>query len=87
MEALIDLAIAETNTAFDQSGVEIILNLVYGDYIEYDEKIGTNLDPVREARNELNRKTDGIIDEAHDLRADYAAGENKSFIQFKNLLF
>ena len=69
MQALIDLAIAETNTAYDLSGVEIELNLVYASYIAYNETT------IQNARNELNRQTDGIMDEAHQWRADYAAGQ------------
>ena len=67
-DTFLDLAIFETNDAYDNSGINIELNLLHAQYIEYNET------SVRNARDELVRDWDGIIDEVHQMRADYGAG-------------
>ena len=70
----VNLAVTETNTAFELSGVIARLNLVHATYIQYTETIpdGTN-NPFADALNGLHGTNDGIMDEVHDLRTQYGA--------------
>lgn len=68
INALVDLAVAETNTSYNNSGVNTQLSLVYKGEISYTESsnFSTNL-------NRLTGKTDGYMDNVHSLRDQYCA--------------
>jgi hypothetical protein len=66
-EAAIDLAVAETNRAFDSSNVRTRLRLVHATSVEYEE-VGDATDLTR-----LRDRGDGFLDVLHDLRDQYAA--------------
>jgi hypothetical protein len=70
MEDLIQLAIQETNTAYQLSGVDIQLQLVHSyrsNYVEPSSNaFSTSLD-------DLKIQTDGEMDEVHSLRDTYGA--------------
>jgi hypothetical protein len=69
MRGLIDLAVAETNTAYELSGILTSLRLVHAyrdpDYIE-TSSFGTSLD-------DLTNTNDGFLDSVHVKRALYGA--------------
>jgi len=67
---LVDLAIAETNQSYSNSGVNFQLNLVYKGEVSYTESsnFSTNL-------SRLTNKTDGYLDNVHSLRDQYCADE------------
>jgi hypothetical protein len=65
---LIDAAVAEANTAYEQSGVDVHLQLVRREEIDYLESASLALDLDR-----LKAKTDGALDEVHLLRDRYQA--------------
>jgi hypothetical protein len=71
MRGLINLAIAETNTAFDLSGIKTQLRLVHAyrdpDYLE------PTSDAFNTALTNLRVKTDGKLDSVHAKRALYGA--------------
>ena len=71
MRGLIDLAIAETNSAFNLSGVTTQLRLVHA-YREpnYHEDV-TNA--FGSALSSIRGKTDGVLDDVHTLRNTYGA--------------
>ena len=69
MIQLIELAVDETNKAYEMSGVSTRLRLVHSQHIEYTE---TN-DPYRDALSQIRSTSDGIMDEVHSLRAQYRA--------------
>ena len=64
----IDLAVAEANTTFANSGVNITLRLVYGGEVTYTETgtASTDLDRLRISN-------DGYLDTVHALRTQYGA--------------
>ena len=71
MEALVDLAVAETNSAYSLSGINTQLRLVHmyrnEDYVEVSgDAFGHALDAIR-------AKNDGILDEVHLKRDFYGA--------------
>jgi hypothetical protein len=68
MNNLVDLAVAETNQSYSNSGVNFQLNLVYKGEVSYTESsnFSTNL-------SRLTSKTDGYIDNVHSLRDQYCA--------------
>ena len=71
MEALVDLAVAETNSAYSLSGINTQLRLVHmyrnEDYVEVSgDAYGHALDTIR-------AKNDGILDEVHLKRDFYGA--------------
>ncbi len=68
MDAVVELAIAETNYAFALSYVEPQLNLVYKGEVDYEESGDISTDLVR-----LRLTEDGYLDEVHSLRDMYAA--------------
>jgi peptidyl-Asp metalloendopeptidase len=66
---MIDVAIAQTNQSFRDSGAgNVRVKLVHAYETDYVEK-GSHFDHVYRFRN----KGDGYMDEIHDLRAKYAA--------------
>ena len=70
MEALINLAVEETNTAFANSQISPRLRLVHMAEVNYTEtgNMGTDL-------SRLRGKTDGYMDEVHAWRDAYAADQ------------
>ena len=70
MEAMIDLAVEETNTAFANSLIYPRLRLVHAAEVNYVEfgAMGTDLSRLRST-------TDGFMDEVHSLRNTYAADQ------------
>lgn len=68
MQARINLAVAESNTGYDNSGITMNMNLVHMGEIAYTESgdFGTDLDRVTEP-------ADGFMDNAHTLRDAYQA--------------
>lgn len=68
MQALIALAVEESNTAYQLSNVTQRLRLVHSVETSYDETSGFNA-----ALNALTNKTDGKMDELHALRNQYGA--------------
>ena len=67
IRGLIDLAVEETNTAYDLSGVNAELRLVHAAYTDYTES--TNASPL----TALRVNGDSKMDEAHSLRTQYGA--------------
>lgn len=71
MKSLINLAVAETNTAYDLSGVNTQLNLVHARHVgPYTEVSG---DAFSKALNHITSPSDGVIDHVHNLRSKYGA--------------
>ena len=68
MQALIDLAISETNAAYVRSGVTFRLNLVHSVEVAYTEQ--SSLD---HALNCITSTSDGCLDNIHSLRDTYKA--------------
>ncbi len=68
IEALIDLAVAETNQSYANSDIIQRLNLVHTEEVVYTESgnIGTD-------RNRLKATSDGFMDNVHALRDTHAA--------------
>ena len=75
MEALIDLAIVETNNAYAQSGINSQVNLVHT-----HEVSGNTSGSFSTDLSNLTGKTDGIWDEVHALRDQYGADFVSLFI-------
>ncbi|MHC4380327.1 MAG: reprolysin-like metallopeptidase, partial [Planctomycetota bacterium] len=69
MQSKINLAVTETNDAYELSGVTHRLNLVHT-----EEMIGyTEPSSFSQMLSDLRSQTDGDMDEAHDLRDQYGA--------------
>jgi hypothetical protein len=68
MRALINLAVAETNTAYAESGVNVELNLIHAYYTTYIENR-----TFSQALSDLRGTTDGFIDDVHVKRAEHGA--------------
>jgi hypothetical protein len=66
--AEIQLAIAETNQSYDNSGINPNMNLVHTAQVTYTESGNIQTD-----RNRLQNKTDGYMDNVHALRDTYGA--------------
>jgi hypothetical protein len=71
MRGLIDLAISETNTAYNLSGVSVELRLVHA-YLDSDYTEATS-DACVMTLKEINNKTDGKMDDIHAKRSNYGA--------------
>jgi len=69
ISAAINLEMQEANAALVNSEVNIELNLVYQGLLDYDESNRSN----GQILDHLTNPNDGIIDEVHDLRAEYNA--------------
>ncbi|MHB8790094.1 MAG: reprolysin-like metallopeptidase [Desulfobulbaceae bacterium] len=65
---LIDLAVAETNTGYTNSGINQELNLVHTVEVSYTESGDIQLD-----RDRLKNPSDGYMDNVHTLRDTYSA--------------
>lgn len=68
MESLIDLAVAETNTGYNNSGINQMLNLVHTEEVSYTESGNIQTD-----RDRLKNPSDGFMDNVHTLRETYSA--------------
>jgi len=68
MGLLLDLACAEANLCYANSGVNLRLNLVHAEAVHYPEEGWLSQDLTR-----LLAKADGYLDEVHRLRTEYAA--------------
>ena len=66
----INLAISETNTGYERSGINQRMNLVHTAEVNYDDD--STLD-WGNTLNELTNSNDGILDEIHNLRNEYGA--------------
>ncbi|QDU68692.1 reprolysin-like metallopeptidase [Engelhardtia mirabilis] len=64
--ALIDLAVLETNVAYDNCGADLVLRLAYSGEVVYTESGSMSTDLSR-----LRSKTDGYMDEVHSWRDVY----------------
>lgn len=69
MQDLIYLAVAETNQSYENSQLDQRLNLVHFEEVDYDEET------FPQALSHLTHPTDGVMDNVHTLRDDYAADE------------
>jgi len=69
MRGLIDLAVAETNTAYDRSGVFIQLRLVHA----YRDEEYSEPSNISQTLLQLILKRDGRLDDVHRKRYEYAA--------------
>lgn len=72
MRGLVDLAVQETNTAFNLSGISTTLRLVHA-YRDPDYVEPTGGSPITTALGNLRIKTDGKLDSVHTKRALYRA--------------
>ena len=70
MEALIDLAVTETNQGYLTSGINTRINLVHTAIVDYTESAG---DTFGAALDALTYTADGQIDGIHALRDTYGA--------------
>jgi len=66
----INLAISETNTGYERSGIYQRMNLVHTTEVNYEEDSSFDWGITL---NELTSSTDGKIDEVHNLRDEYGA--------------
>jgi hypothetical protein len=71
MQSLIDLAVAETNLSYQNSGVIPRIRLVHSAEVTYDET--GHVDLLNDALNCLQSTTDGCLDNIHALRDTYGA--------------
>ena len=70
MQSLIEMAVAETNAGYANSGVLQRLRLVHTEEVDYTE---TPTSPFDNALMALRNPADGLIDEVHVLRDTYGA--------------
>ena len=68
MQALVNLAVAETNTAYSRSGIIPRLRLVHQEEVSYTESGDFSTD-----LNRLTNPSDGFMDNVHALRNTYGA--------------
>lgn len=68
IEALIDLAVSDANTAFGNSAIDTSLNLVHTEEVSYVETGSNGIDAPR-----LIDPNDGFLDGVHALRDQYGA--------------
>jgi len=76
MNALINLAITETNTAYSNSGVTPRVRLVHTEEVSYTESGSFSTD-----LNRLKNTADGFIDNVHSLRDTHAADLVSLFVE------
>jgi hypothetical protein len=72
MLSLISLAVSETNTGYSQSDVAQRIRLVHSTEVEYTESSDTDAGWSTDL-SRLKSKTDGYMDNIHDLRDQYGA--------------
>ena len=68
IDALIDLAITETNTGYSASGINANVNLVHKYQVNYTEASNSETD-----LNRLAATNDGYMDDVHTLRSQHGA--------------
>ncbi|MEA3276095.1 MAG: M12 family metallo-peptidase [Pseudomonadota bacterium] len=68
MQALIDLAVSETNTAYLESQISHRINLVHSYEVNYSSSGSFDID-----LNRLTSNTDGYMDDVHPTRDQYSA--------------
>ena len=68
MNALVDLAVTESNQGYSNSGISPTMNLVHKAEVSYTESGSFSTDLAR-----LEGKTDGYMDNVHTLRDTYCA--------------
>ncbi|KAL3772136.1 hypothetical protein ACHAW5_000191 [Stephanodiscus triporus] len=66
----INLAVTETNVAYDLSGINATLNLVH---VAFDTYVEASVDAFGMALSDLKNNADGKLDQAHTLRTTYGA--------------
>ena len=71
MRSRINLAIVETNTAYDLSGVNTQLHLVHATHVGAYTEVSGNA--FSQALNHITSTSDGVIDHVHTLRTQYGA--------------
>jgi hypothetical protein len=71
IQALMDLAVAETNQSYQNSGVTQRLRLVHTEEVNYNE--AGHADPLRDALNCITSTGDGCLDHVHGLRNTHGA--------------
>ncbi len=69
MNELVNLAVAETNLSYQNSQIDQRLNLVHYEEVDYVEET------FPEALGHLTHTSDGVMDNVHALRQQYAADE------------
>jgi len=72
MQNMINLAVSETNTGYQRSGITTPMRLVHSAEVNYDESIMATSSGWSTALSELTNR-DGKIDNVHDLRDSYGA--------------
>jgi hypothetical protein len=70
MTLLINLAVTETNTGYENSNITQRIRLVHSVEVDYEESLS---DPFENALYEITNPSDGIIDEVNLLRNTYHA--------------
>ncbi len=79
MRASIDLAVASTNEAFLNSGLNVALRLVHAGVVEYEESGDPATDNVRQKST-----ADGFLDDLHNIRKLYAADLVLTIVESSN---
>jgi len=82
MNALINLAVTETNTAYSNSGVTPRLRLVHTEEVNYTESGDSSTD-----LNRLKDTVDGFMDNVHNLRDIHGADMVSLFVDHFDLEF
>lgn len=72
MRGTIDLAIAETNTAYELSGINTELRLVHA-YLDDSYTEAGGRDTFYDALDKITGTNDGVMDDVHDKRNTYGA--------------
>ena len=80
MRARINLAVQETNTAYDLSGIDLELRLAHSELTSYTEE---SSDAFGTARGHLRGTNDGYMDNIHAKRTQYGAGKRKNLCQLQ----
>ena len=76
IESIIDLYAADTNTAFQTSGVDAEVRIVHKALVNYDESTGSWSDHLRR----VSYRNDGIMDEVHAWRNEFGADAVSLFV-------
>ena len=80
MEALIDLAVSETNSAYTASGINSQVRLVHQQEVAYVEKEGVG-QHIGHDLSALQGTSDGDLDSVHGIRDTYGADLVSLFVQ------
>jgi len=71
--SLIDLAVAETNTIYQNSGITQRVRVVRAEEVSYSEATRQTPDTFTSALNCITQKTDGCLDDIHTTRNTFGA--------------